>query len=122
MMKNKQKVLCVDDEPINLMIMEKILGKHFDIITAKTGQEALDVMEQDTKIEIIISDMRMPGMTGLEYIKIASSKYENKKYFMLSGYAKTEDIQKAIDSHLIIDYFQKPANFDEIIKAVRANS
>lgn len=56
--------------------------------------------------------MSMPEMNGLEFIKEANKQFENKKFFMFSGYAITEEIQEAIDDKLILDYFQKPANFD----------
>lgn len=113
-----RKVLCVDDEPINLLILKKILGKKYDIITAKEGQAALDLMQKDSEIEMVISDMRMPGMSGLEFIHKASKRFSNKKYFMLSGFAVTDEIQEAIDAKLILRYFQKPANFKQLDQAL----
>jgi YesN/AraC family two-component response regulator len=82
--------LCIDDEPINLFIIKKLLGKNFEVITAEEGGKALLKMENDPDINLIITDMSMPCMTGLDFIKEASKRFKNKKYFMLSGYAITQ--------------------------------
>lgn len=111
---SKKKVLCVDDEPINLLIIEKILGKKYEIIPAEGGVKALEILENTPDIGLVISDMHMPEMNGLEFIKEAQKQFSNKKYVMLSGYAKTEKIQEALDAGLISEYFEKPANFQKI--------
>lgn len=118
-MGNADKVLCVDDERINLLILQKLLSGKYEVITAENGAKALDIMEQDANITFVISDMKMPVMSGLEFIKEANCRFQNKKYFMLSGYAINEEIQAALDSGLIRSYFEKPANFDEINKALQ---
>jgi DNA-binding NtrC family response regulator len=117
-MEKKQKILCVDDEHINLLILKKILGKKYDIITAINAFKALEILNEDPEIELVISDMSMPDMNGLELIKEASNRYNNKKYFMFSGYAITDEIQDALNNNLIVDYFQKPANFEQIDKSI----
>jgi len=120
-MGNADKVLCVDDERINLLILQKLLSKKYEVITAENGVKALDIMEQDADIKFVISDMKMPVMSGLEFIREANSRFQNKKYFMLSGYAIDEEIQAALDAKLIRRYFEKPANFEEINKALQEN-
>lgn len=117
-MVSKKKVLCVDDERINLLILGKILGKKYDIITANGGEQALEVLGITPDIGLVISDMHMSGMNGLEFIQEARKRFSNKRYFMLSGYAITEEIQDALDARLISEYFEKPANFQEIEKAL----
>lgn len=117
-MVSKKKVLCVDDEPINLFIMEKFLGKKFDIMTASGGVQALALLKNTPDIELVVSDMHMPGMNGLAFIQEAQKRFSNKQYFMLSGYAITEEIQNALDTRLICAYFEKPANFQKIERAL----
>jgi response regulator RpfG family c-di-GMP phosphodiesterase len=121
-MQSKKKVLCVDDEPINLLILRKILGKKYEVITAKHGEEALLVLEKDPEIELVITDMNMPGMNGLEFIKEASDSFTPKSYFMLSGYAITDEIQEALDTGLIYEYFQKPADFKQIDRVLEEHT
>jgi len=119
-MENKPKVLCVDDEVINLMILKRILGKrNFDVITAESGATALELLAKDPEIHLIITDMHMPEMTGLEFIQIARERYENKHYFMLSGFAITEETQKALDANIILQYFEKPPDFNQIASALK---
>ncbi len=120
-MGNAGKVLCVDDERINLLILQKLLSRKYEVITAENGAKALDIMEQDANIKFVISDLKMPVMSGLEFIREANSRFQNKKYFMLSGYAINEEIQAALDSKLIRRYFEKPANFDQINEALQEN-
>jgi len=117
-MQSKKKVLCVDDEPINLLILRKILGKKYEVITATHGEEALLVLGKDPEIELVITDMNMPGMNGLEFVREANKQFSNKKYFMLSGYAITDKIYEALDTGLICEYFQKPADFKQIDRAL----
>jgi YesN/AraC family two-component response regulator len=121
-MDNKIKVLCVDDEQINLLILKRILGKTYEILTADEGKKALEILENDPSIKLVISDMRMPVMNGLEIIKEANHRFSKVKYFMLSGYAITDEIQNAINSKLITKYFEKPADFDTIIKTLQEHS
>ncbi|MEQ8705389.1 MAG: response regulator [Phaeodactylibacter sp.] len=121
-MQNKKKVLCVDDEPINLLILRKILGRKYEVITAKHGEEALLVLEKDPEIELVITDMNMPGMNGLEFVREASKQFLNKKFFMLSGYAITDEIQGALDTGLIYEYFQKPTDYKQIDQALEEHS
>lgn len=121
-MERKEKVLCVDDEPINLMILKKILGKKYEVITAELGAKALAILDNDPDISLIISDMRMPEMNGLEFVREANKRYANKVYFMLSGYAITDEIQDALNASLISEYFQKPPDFDKIFTALDRNS
>ncbi|GAB5466904.1 MAG: hypothetical protein Kapaf2KO_23400 [Candidatus Kapaibacteriales bacterium] len=113
------KILCVDDEPLNLRILERKLRVNFNVVTASSGDEALNFLDADPEISMIITDMRMPGMNGLQLIEKATSKYQNKKYYMLSGYAVNEEIQNALDAKMIERYFEKPADIQEIEKVLK---
>lgn len=115
------KVLYIDDEKINILIFKKIFEKKYTVVTAESGQEALDVLAKETDIEHIITDLRMPGMSGWEFIQEARKNFVDKKYFILSGYAINSEIQQALDSKLILSYFMKPANFEEIDKALSSS-
>jgi len=113
-METKPKILCIDDEEINLYILKRFMGEKYEIITSNEPHEALRILEQDGEIELIITDMHMPLMNGLEFAREAQKRFENKKIFMLSGFAMTSEIQNALDSGLILDYFSKPADFVKI--------
>lgn len=117
-MSPKIKILYVDDEDINLMLFDINFSKKHEVYTALNGSLALEVLDKHPDITIVISDMRMPQMTGLEFIAIAKKKYPRKKFYILTGFSITEEIQTALDKQLIIKYFQKPFNYNEIENAI----
>lgn len=110
----KPKVLYVEDEAINRMIFQKLLGKTYEVVLAEDGSQGLRLLEAQADIEFVISDLRMPGMSGLEFIEKAKVRHPHKKYYILSGYSVNADIQEALDSGLILQFFTKPARFDAI--------
>ncbi|WKK81931.1 response regulator [Marivirga arenosa] len=120
-MNAKPKVLYVDDEELNLLIFEKLLEDDYEVIKAESGEEALEILEKQSDIVNIITDLNMPLMSGLEFINEAKSRFENKKYYVLTGYAINDEMQEALDSKLIIQFWTKPAEFDKIDKALKEN-
>lgn len=117
-MRTKLKLMYVDDEKMNLRLFELFYNRKFEVITADSGISALSFLEQHLDIEIVLSDMKMPIMSGLEFIKKAKLKYPDIKFFILTGYDITDEIQEALDSKLILKYFRKPFNFHEFDKAL----
>lgn len=121
-MRNKYTVLYVDDEPINLQLFELSLSVEYDILTASSGEEGLSVLEKNKNICVVVSDMRMPGMNGLEFIKTAKNKYPAISYFILTGFDITDAIAEAIKENLIIKYFNKPFNISDIKMSINENA
>ncbi len=120
-MEEKPLVLVVDDERINRVILERVLDSTFKVFAAEGASEALEILESNPEINLVITDMRMPNIDGLEFVKTAQLRWPKKAYFMLSGYAITKEIQAAVDAGLIKAYFTKPAKFDQIKKALLDN-
>jgi two-component system response regulator (stage 0 sporulation protein F) len=118
-MSDKLKLMYVDDEKMNLKLFELNFNRKYEVITAESGISALNLLEEHLDTEIVISDMKMPVMTGLEFIKKAKLKYADIKYYILTGYNITDEIQEALDSKLILKYFRKPFNFNEIDNALK---
>ena len=108
----------MDDEPLNLMLFEKIFRNKFDVVTARTPEEGLDKIKEHPSIPIVLSDLKMPGMNGMEFIKKAKTIDSNKIYFILSGYEITDEITLAIENKIIEKYFRKPYDFKEIEAAI----
>lgn len=118
-MNDKIKVLYVDDEEMNLQLFKLNFNKKYEVITAESGISALNLLEEHLDTEIVISDMKMPIMTGLEFIQKAKSKYPNIKFYILTGYDITDEIREALDTKLVLKYFRKPFDFKEIDNAIR---
>lgn len=110
----KPKILYVDDEPLNLMLFKANLNKTHEVITADSGVSGLKIIENTKDFCCVISDMRMPNMNGIEFVKAASKILPDISYYILSGFDISEEIQEALDSRLIQKYFRKPFNLKKI--------
>ena len=117
-MKIKPKILYADDEFINLQLFKINFSNKYEVFTAENGKIGLEVLDNNPDITVVISDMRMPLMNGLEFIKKAKGKYPDIKFYILTGFQITEEIQEALDSKLILKYFSKPFDFNEIDAAL----
>jgi response regulator RpfG family c-di-GMP phosphodiesterase len=113
-MKTEITILYVDDEPINLFLFSQIFEKKYSVFTAESGYTGLNVIEKNPNIDVVISDMKMPGMNGIEFIQKAKELYSNIHYYILTSYDITPEIDNALKSGLIDKYFQKPFNLQEI--------
>lgn len=110
------KILIVDDEPLILEGMQYVIDweEHGAEIVARAsnGEEALAILEQDT-IHIVITDIKMPGMDGLQLIERAKSRGMNLKFIVLSGYDEFELVKKAV-VHGVENYLLKPLEEEEL--------
>ncbi|WP_421879204.1 response regulator [Marinoscillum sp.] len=112
-------VLYVDDEKDNLFVFKANFNRKFEVITTLSPLDALEQLElHHDEIIVVISDMRMPVMNGVEFIKKAKAKYNNICYYILTGYGHNEEIEAALESRIIEDYFTKPFDAVEIEKAI----
>lgn len=118
----KKKVLYIDDENPNLLLFQLTFRNEFEVLTATSGKEGLRLLEKEPEISVVISDMRMPEMNGLEFVNEARKNHDNLTYCLLTGYGNTEEIETAVESHVIDFCFRKPFNRDEIINLVRSGN
>jgi two-component system, response regulator, stage 0 sporulation protein F len=110
----KSKILYVDDEIINLKLFGAILGKKYPILTAENGRSGLDILTGDKDIQVVISDMKMPNMNGIEFIALAVKIAPHISFYILTGFEITDQIQNVLDVGMIRKYFRKPFNLNEI--------
>lgn len=112
-------VLYVDDEEINLFLFERTFRKHYNVITATSGEDGLlKLDDHKNEIIVVISDMRMPGMNGIEFIRKARLVHDKIAYFILTGFDYNEEINKALEEKVIHEFFTKPFDIDKIMTAV----
>jgi len=113
-------VICVDDEPSLLNSYKRLLRKEgCKTITTTSGREALEVLES-TSVRLVISDERMPEMTGTELLKRVKERWPETTRFIVSGYAPAEALSEALESGEVHRFFSKPWNDEELRTAVRA--
>jgi signal transduction histidine kinase len=100
-------ILYVDDEPDNLRIFELTFGREFSIFTAKSGEEGLEVLSR-LPVALILSDHRMPGMTGTEFLARAAEIDTKTVRIMVTAYGDAETLSEAINTGAIYRYIPKP--------------
>jgi len=110
----KKKILYVDDEQINCQMFTFNFRRQFEVFTALSGFEGLDLLEKETDIVAIVSDWKMPKMNGMEFIEIAKSKRPELKTYILSGFDSNSEIKKSIEDQIVNGFFQKPMDISEI--------
>ena len=120
----KYTILYVDDELNSLSSFKNLFRKKFNIIPANSGKEGLTILESQ-RIDLIITDQRMPEMTGLEFLKKVKKKWPNIKYILLTAFAEIDVIKEAINEVGIYWYMNKPFDPSQmeqmITKAIEAD-
>lgn len=113
-------VLYLDDEPINLKVIELTLGRYFNIIICKNASDALDQVKNNKTLTHVISDLLMPDMNGLEFIKKAQNLNNHIKYYIHSGINMSNEIEEAIANKTIDGFFEKPLDLNSIYNSINA--
>lgn len=117
---NKPTILYVDDEPTNLMLFEALLEDDYTVLTAMSGAHGLEIINERNDIQVVFSDMKMPGMNGIDFINKAFNILPNIPYYIVTGFEINNEIQNALDTGIIQKYFKKPVMMDEISKEIKA--
>ena len=112
------KILIVDDEPANLRTLERLFRDQYQVMTAGSGMEALDILGQHD-VALLITDQRMPGMTGIELLKNTVSLRPRMVRMILTGYTDIEALVEAINCGEVYRYVTKPWNNDELRLTVK---
>ena len=115
----KPKVLVVDDEETYLRTLRRILRKDFNVLTAGSGPEGIEVLEQNKDVALIMSDQRMPFMTGSDFLGEALKLAPDSIRFLITGYSDLDAVVEAINTGHIYRYITKPWNPDELLIDVR---
>ncbi len=110
----ERTLLLVDDEPNILQALKRLLRRSgYRILTAESGQEGLRLLEQHS-VQVIISDARMPGMGGIEFLDRARERWPDCIRIMLSGYTELEAVIQAVNRSAIYKFFTKPWEDDRL--------
>jgi DNA-binding NtrC family response regulator len=113
----KARILVVDDEEIVLKSCRKILeGGGHQVFTALSGQEAFDLLEKEP-IDIVITDIKMPGMDGMEILGRVKEKYPDVLVIIITGYSTVQSAVQAMKLGAF-DYIPKPFTPDEVLVVV----
>jgi len=111
-------ILYVDDERGNRVVFEQSLNADFNVLTAQNGTEALELLEIH-EVAVIVSDMRMPTMTGDELLRIVKERYPQVIRMVVTAYADVDPILRAINEGLVARYIVKPWIRTELVQVLR---
>ena len=114
----KIDILYVDDEENNLISFKATFRMQFNVHTAISAEEAMKVLGKKP-IEIIITDQRMPNMTGIEFLEQVLQKYPDPVRILLTGYTDLNAVIDAVNKGKIYHYLSKPWSEQELEETIR---
>jgi response regulator RpfG family c-di-GMP phosphodiesterase len=113
MAEKKITVLYVDDEENNLFSFKAAFRINYKVYTAISGDEALKILEE-RPVHLIITDQRMPNMTGVEFLEKVIERFPDPMRVLLTGYADMGAVVDAVNKGKIFHYLTKPWNEEEL--------
>lgn len=117
-MSEKITVLYVDDEENNLVSFKANFRIKYNVLIALSGDEAMSILEKK-HVDIIITDQRMPNMTGVEFLEKVLEKNDEPMRILLTGYADMNAVVDAVNKGKIFHYLSKPWNEEELDMTIK---
>jgi response regulator RpfG family c-di-GMP phosphodiesterase len=112
-------ILCVDDEPNILQSLKRLLRREgYSMLLASSGEEAFKLLEEN-EVHLIISDQRMPQMSGTDFLASVKEKYPDVLRVILTGYTDVDSITESINKGHIYKFFLKPWNDNNLKLEIR---
>ncbi len=118
MIPSRPTLLIVDDEKRSVEAIARVLDEDFDLRRAGSGEEALAILEREW-IQVIISDQRMPEITGIELLTRVRERWPDILRIIVTGYTDAQDTIRAINEAGIYHFLAKPWHPDELLQTVR---
>ncbi|BDX37753.1 hypothetical protein CYCD_11080 [Tenuifilaceae bacterium CYCD] len=116
---HKYTILYIDDEEVNLLLFRSTFRRDFNVITANSAKQGLNIIEKQ-HIDAIVTDQRMPEMTGVELLKVINGKFPEipPSRLIVSGFASNEDIEEAFNHYNLFRFVPKPWNAENLKKTI----
>ena len=113
------KILVVDDQALVLGVLKEILARGpYNVYTAQSAEQALEIMAHEV-VDVVISDERMPGMRGSEFLAIIRNQYPETVRIIITGHASLESTIRAINEGEIYRLLTKPVTSEDLHAAVK---
>jgi len=112
------KILVVDDEPANLRSLARLFREEYEVLTAESGQQALELLGLHD-VALLITDQRMPGMEGIELLKRTVPIRPRMVRMILTGYTDVDALVEAINCGQVYRYVTKPWNNEDLRMTVK---
>lgn len=115
----RMQILYVDDERPNLFNFTQLFESEYEVFTARSGEEGLAFLESQGEVALVVSDQRMPGMSGVELLARLRELYPDTVRMMITGYTDEEDLIGSINRGHVYRYIVKPWNEYDLRVTVR---
>src|ERR1700733_5155800 len=115
---HRHRILCVDDEAQVLEGLSLQLGRRYEVLTALSGAEALEILQREDRISVLISDMRMPRMDGATFLARARTMAPNAGRILLTGQTDLRSAIAAVNEAQVLKFLSKPCPPPELHAAV----
>ncbi|MEL6459975.1 MAG: SpoIIE family protein phosphatase [Cyanobacteria bacterium J06621_15] len=110
----KLKLMVVDDELDNLDLLYRTFRRDFKVFKASDARTALEILDKEGEMAVIISDQRMPEMNGTEFFGLTVERFPDTIRILLTGFTDVEDLVEAINSGQVFRYITKPWKPDQL--------
>lgn len=107
-------VLYIDDEPHNLISFRASFRRDFEVHTAESAEEGKKILASNKQINVILSDQRMPKMTGIEFFESILEQYPDPIRILITGYTDINAVVDSINRGQVYKYLSKPWNDNDI--------
>ena len=114
-----ERILYVDDEEINLELLQLTFMNELDVITATSAREGLRILDKDEDIQVVISDLKMPEINGLDFIKEIKRRSRDRICMLLTGFMESEIMMEGFNKELIFRYIMKPWKKEALMEAIK---
>jgi len=118
--KQRTRVLFVDDEPMVLEGLSNQLYRQFDVVTATSGADGLAIIEAHGPFAVVMSDMKMPKMNGVEFLSRVREMAPESVRILLTGYTDIDNAIAAVNDGQIFRFLTKPCPYETLVSALRA--
>lgn len=112
------RIVCVDDEPRVLKGLRRRIGRAYDVSVAESGLDALTLMRETAAFQVVVSDMRMPGMSGAEFLALVRGEFPDTVRILLTGQSDLEDAIAAVNEGNIFRFLSKPCPPEVLMPAL----
>ena len=115
-----ETILVVDDEPANLQKLQRTFINRFKVLAAYSGGEALELIRQNRNIAVIIADQRMPGMSGVDFLRRTLDVLPHAIRIILTGFIDVDVLMEAINNCKVYRYMVKPWDPPDLLMTVES--
>jgi len=116
----KFRVLCVDDDPFQLNLLTRAIGAEYELLTCGSGTEALHLIENSEPIQVVVSDHRMPGLSGAQFLQVLREKHPLVVRVLLTGEKDLVEAVAAMNQAALFRFLLKPTTRPVLLETLRS--